>query len=51
MYILIILILIGLIGFYIVIQTAIDRSINTEILKENNKILVEIRDLLKDQNK
>jgi hypothetical protein len=36
---------------YIVIQVAIDRSINTKILKENYKVLVEIRDLLKEQNK
>jgi len=36
---------------YIVIQVAIDRSINTKLLKENLKVLVEIRDLIKKQNK
>lgn len=36
---------------YVVIQVAIDRSINTKLLKENYKILVEIRDLLKAQSK
>lgn len=29
---------------------AIDKSINTKLLKENNKLLVEIRNLLKEQN-
>lgn len=37
--------------FYFVIQFAIDRSINTKILKENLEVLVEIRDLLKKQDK
>ena len=36
---------------YIVIQVAIDRSINTKLLKENLNVLVEIRNLLKEQNK
>lgn len=44
-------ILIGLFVAYILIQTAIDKSINTKFLKENYKTLVEIRDLLKEQNK
>lgn len=35
---------------YVVIQLAIDRSINTKLLKENYKVLVEIRQLLKDKN-
>lgn len=51
MYIVIIVIFMGLFGSYILIQTAIDRSINTKLLKENYKTLVEIRDLLKNQNK
>lgn len=37
--------------FYVVIQVAIDRSVNTTLLKENHKVLVEIRELLKQQNK
>lgn len=37
--------------FYIVIQVAIDKSLNTQLLKENNKILAEIKELLKNQNK
>lgn len=37
--------------FYVIIQLAIDRSINTKILKENLKVLVEIRQLLKKQDK
>jgi len=37
--------------FYVVIQVAIDRSVNTTLLKENLKVLVEIRELLKKQNK
>lgn len=36
---------------YFVIQLAIDRSVNTKILKENLKVLSEIRDLLKNQGK
>ena len=36
---------------YAVIQVAIDRSINTKILKENHKILVEIRNILKEKSK
>jgi len=36
---------------YIIIQMAIDKSINTKLLKENTKLLVEIRDLLKEQSK
>ncbi|MBW6411196.1 hypothetical protein [Clostridium weizhouense] len=45
------LILLGLLFLYIIIQFAIDRSINTKILKENLKVLIEIRELLKKQNK
>lgn len=48
--ILIVLIIILLFCSYIIIQVAIDKSINTKLLKENNKILVEIRDLLKEQS-
>ncbi|WP_192875413.1 hypothetical protein [Clostridium taeniosporum] len=44
------IIILGLLALYIVIQVAIDRSINTALLKENNKLLREIRDLLKDIN-
>ncbi|MBY6916296.1 hypothetical protein [Clostridium botulinum] len=36
---------------YVIIQLAIDRSINTKILKKNLKVLVEIRELLKKQDK
>lgn len=36
---------------YVIIQAAIDRSVNTKLLKENLKVLVEIRDLLKKQDK
>ncbi|WP_252247012.1 hypothetical protein [Clostridium sp. ZBS4] len=36
---------------YVIIQLAIDRSINTKILKENLKVLVETRELLKKQDK
>jgi hypothetical protein len=32
---------------YIVIQVAIEKSLITELLKENNKILLEIKELLK----
>jgi hypothetical protein len=35
---------------YIVVQVAIEKSKLTELLKENNKILLEIKDLLKNQN-
>lgn len=45
-----ILIIILLFCSYCIIQTAIDKSINTKLLKENNKILTEIRDLLKEQS-
>ena len=45
------IIVILIIVSYIVIQVAIDRSINTKLLKENLNVLVEIRDLLKEQNK
>ena len=45
------LLLISILLFsYVVIQLAIDRSINTKLLKENYKVLVEIRQLLKDKN-
>lgn len=46
-----ILLIITVIFSYIIIQLAIDRSINTKILKENLKVLVEIRELLKKQDK
>ncbi|WP_252217443.1 MULTISPECIES: hypothetical protein [unclassified Clostridium] len=36
---------------YVIIQLAIDRSINTKILKENLKVLIEIRELLKKRDK
>lgn len=36
---------------YVTVQLAIDRSINTKLLKENHKVLVEIREVLKAQNK
>jgi len=36
---------------YVVIQVAIDKSLNTKFLKENYKVLVEIKELLKNQNK
>jgi len=48
--ILILLIILLLFGSYIIIQMAIDKSINTKLLKENNKLLVEIRNLLKEQS-
>lgn len=34
---------------YLIIQVAIDRSLNTKLLKENLKVLVEIRELLKSK--
>ena len=37
--------------YYVVIQVVIDKSLNTKFLKENYKILVEITELLKNQNK
>lgn len=46
-----ILIIIIVLFSYIIIQLAIDRSTNTKILKENLKVLVEIRELLKKQDK
>ncbi|ACD53799.1 hypothetical protein [Clostridium botulinum] len=36
---------------YVIIKLTIDRSINTKILKENLKVLIEIRELLKKQDK
>ncbi|AQR94876.1 hypothetical protein CLSAP_21900 [Clostridium saccharoperbutylacetonicum] len=50
MNILIFLIILLILASYIIIQMAIDKSINTKLLKENTKLLVEIRDLLKEQN-
>lgn len=44
-------IIIGILILYIVIQVAIDHSINTKLMRENYKVLVEIRELLKKQNK
>ena len=41
-------------NFYLtqtIIQLAIDMSINTKILKENLKVLVEIKELLKNEDK
>ncbi|WP_297426556.1 hypothetical protein [Clostridium sp.] len=46
-----ILIIILALFSYIIIQLAIDRSTNTKILKENLKVLAEIRELLKKQDK
>jgi hypothetical protein len=46
-----IIVILLIIVSYIVIQVAIDRSINTKLLKENLNVLVEIRNLLKEQNK
>jgi hypothetical protein len=43
-------ILIGLGILYVIIQAAIDYSINTKIQKENYKILVEIREILKNKS-
>lgn len=42
-------ILLGII--YSIIQTAIDKSLNTKLLKENHKVLIEIRELLKNKIK
>ncbi|WP_265858770.1 hypothetical protein [Clostridium botulinum] len=36
---------------YVIIKLTIDPSINTKILKENLKVLIEIRELLKKQDK
>lgn len=44
------MILIAFISYFI-IQVAIDRSINAKLNKESYKVLVEIRELLKEQNK
>lgn len=46
MDILIIILVLGIL--YVIIQLAIDRSINTAMLKENNKQLKEIKELLKE---
>ena len=46
-----IIVILLIIVSYIVIQVSIDRSINTKLLKENLNVLVEIRNLLKEQNK
>ena len=44
----ILIIILGLGILYVIIQIAIDRSINTAMLKENNKALNEIKELLKE---
>lgn len=44
----ILIIILGLGILYVIIQLAIDRSINTAMLKENNKQLNEIKELLKE---
>lgn len=44
-------IIIAVLFAYFIIQLAIDRSVNTKILKENLKVLVEIRELLENQDK
>jgi len=36
---------------YVIIQLAIDRSLSAKLLKENLKVLIEIRELLEKQNK
>ena len=46
MDILIIILVLGIL--YVIIQLAIERSINTAMLKENNKQLKEIKELLKE---
>jgi len=46
-----IIVILLIIVSYIVIQVAIDKSINSKLLKENLNVLVEIRNLLKEQNK
>jgi hypothetical protein len=46
----IIIIIVELVAVYIIIQLAIDRSLNTKLLKENLKVLIEIRELLKNIN-
>lgn len=43
-------IIVGLIVLYIIIQIAIDNSLTTKLLKENYKVLIEIRELLKKNN-
>ena len=50
-YMELVLIILSILISYVVIQIAIDKSINTTLQKENLKILIEIRDLLKNQSK
>lgn len=45
----IIILIISIFILYVVIQVAIDRSITNKIMRENNKLLIEIRDLLKEK--
>jgi Ca2+/Na+ antiporter len=47
----IMIILFCLFILYLIILFAIDSSQNTKLLKENYKVLIEIRELLKNQNK
>ena len=42
------IVILGVWILYMIIQLAIDRSINTALLKENNKILNDIKSLLKE---
>lgn len=44
----ILIVILGVGILYMIIQLAIDRSINTALLKENNKILNDIKSLLKE---
>lgn len=43
----ILIFIIGIFILYVVIQLAIDKSVTNKIMRENNKLLIEIRDLLK----
>lgn len=44
----ILLLILGLFILYVVIQMAIDHSLNTTLLRENNRLLIQIRDFLKN---
>lgn len=46
-----VLIVLSVLISYVVIQVAIDKSINTKLQKENLKILIEIKNLLKNQSR
>lgn len=45
----ILIFIIGIFILYVVIQFAIDKSVTNTILRENNMLLREIRDLLKEK--